>query len=236
MQWLADGIDVAMRSGDPEGLVAQLSDVRRQSLAALGHELDDLERQADEFIAQWRDPRRPHPSWSELASGADKWLAAPEVGEEPRIGGADVAVAVAWFPAGEYEKAIERWESLAEDWAGVAHADYCRRMDGHAKWMWAHGVQVRAVAPIAVDEFVEWCEEHDEDSEGARAQYAADRFRLGGGIDWPPGRNESCWCGSGRKYKKCWARPRRPRCMLGPQPERRRTFGSCATRLWPNRC
>ncbi|MGH3922605.1 MAG: SEC-C metal-binding domain-containing protein [Pseudonocardiaceae bacterium] len=20
---------------------------------------------------------------------------------------------------------------------------------------------------------------------------------------WPPGRNETCWCGSGAKYKKC---------------------------------
>ncbi|MGO9505871.1 MAG: SEC-C metal-binding domain-containing protein, partial [Mycobacterium sp.] len=24
---------------------------------------------------------------------------------------------------------------------------------------------------------------------------------------WPPGRNQPCWCGSGRKYKKCCAAP-----------------------------
>lgn len=84
-----------------------------------------------------------------------------------------------------------------------SHADYCRRMDGHIKWMRAHGVHVRAVAPIVVDEFIGWCEERGEDPEEARAQYGADRYRLGGGIDWPPGRNESCWCGSARKYKKC---------------------------------
>jgi uncharacterized protein YecA (UPF0149 family) len=23
------------------------------------------------------------------------------------------------------------------------------------------------------------------------------------GEAWPPGRNDECWCGSGRKYKKC---------------------------------
>ena len=26
-------------------------------------------------------------------------------------------------------------------------------------------------------------------------------------IPWPPGRNEPCWCGSGRKYKKCCGAP-----------------------------
>ena len=26
-------------------------------------------------------------------------------------------------------------------------------------------------------------------------------------IAWPPGRNQPCWCGSGRKYKKCCAAP-----------------------------
>jgi hypothetical protein len=110
---------------------------------------------------------------------------------------------MAWFPDDEYEKAIGRWGSLAEDWAEVPHADYCRRMDGHVKWLRAHGVQVRAIAPIIVDEFVEWCADHGEDPEQARAGYAAECLRLGGGVDWPPGRNDPCWCGSSRKYKKC---------------------------------
>ena len=29
-------------------------------------------------------------------------------------------------------------------------------------------------------------------------------------IPWPPGRNESCWCGSGLKYKKCCLRREKP--------------------------
>ncbi|WP_200834412.1 SEC-C metal-binding domain-containing protein [Amycolatopsis alkalitolerans] len=29
----------------------------------------------------------------------------------------------------------------------------------------------------------------------------------GDGIPWPPGRNEPCWCGSERKYKKCCGAP-----------------------------
>ena len=39
----------------------------------------------------------------------------------------------------------------------------------------------------------------------------------GEAIAWPPGRNEPCWCGSGRKYKKCCAdAPARP--MHDPKP------------------
>ncbi|WP_406693168.1 SEC-C metal-binding domain-containing protein [Saccharopolyspora sp. ID03-671] len=38
------------------------------------------------------------------------------------------------------------------------------------------------------------------------------RLRLRGGprrsgLPWPPGRNDTCWCGSGRKYKKCCGAP-----------------------------
>jgi len=85
----------------------------------------------------------------------------------------------------------------------VPHDEYCRRMDGHIKWMRSNGVPVRAVAPILVDEYTAWCEERGEEPEDARAGYAADRFAGGAAIAWPPGRNAPCWCGSRRKYKKC---------------------------------
>jgi len=117
--------------------------------------------------------------------------------------GEAIAVSISWFPAGEYEKAIERWDSLAEDWSGIAHDDYSRRLDGHIKWMRRGGIHVQAVSLIVVDELVTWCAERAEDPEEARAQYAAERFRVGEAIAWPPGRNDPCWCGSGRKYKKC---------------------------------
>ena len=119
-------------------------------------------------------------------------------------------MSLAWFPSGEYEEAIRRWPSLAEDWADVPHGDYCARLDGNIKWMRSQGVPIRAIAPIVVEDFVAWCAEHDEDPEEARAAYAAHLTRDGEVIAWPPGRNEPCWCGSGRKYKKC----------CGPAPAR----------------
>ncbi len=203
VEWLGEGIELAIRTGDPEGIVPQLSDVRRRSRAALGHCRDDLEQRAEAFAAEWRDRPGDRYSSSQLSRVADDRLAVPEVGQASRGGAGEVAVAMSWFPAGEYERAIERWQSLAEDWAGVPHPEYCRRMEGHIKWMRAHGIDVRALAPIVVNDFVVWCEAKGNDPEEARAQYAADRCRLGEAVDWPPGRNEPCWCGSGRKYKRC---------------------------------
>jgi len=201
--WLGEGIELAIRMQDAEGIVPQLSDIRRRSLEALGRAPDMLEERADEFVAGWRRPPREPPSFAEVSRCADQWLVAARAAGKPVRGDREVALALAWFPAGEYEKAIGLWESVAEDWAGVAHSDYCRRMDGHIKWMGVHGVRIRAVAPMVVDDYIKWCEEHGEDPEDARARYAADVYRLGGGIDWPPQRNQPCWCGSDRKYKKC---------------------------------
>jgi len=92
--------------------------------------------------------------------------------DTPRIDdrvGEDVVVSVARFPSGEYEKAIRRWPSLAEDWSDVAHSDYCTRLDGTIKWMRGQGVPIRAVSPIVVADHLAWCAEHDEDAEEARA-------------------------------------------------------------------
>jgi uncharacterized protein YecA (UPF0149 family) len=41
---------------------------------------------------------------------------------------------------------------------------------------------------------------------GLRARFAASADPATT-LDWPPERNAGCWCGSGRKYKKCCGRP-----------------------------
>ncbi|MGZ4197254.1 MAG: SEC-C metal-binding domain-containing protein, partial [Solirubrobacteraceae bacterium] len=202
--WLGEGIELAMRTDDPEGIINQLSGVRRHSLRALGLDLDELERRVDPFMEEWRSEesaeRRRQARMSEFMNSV------PVLRDPPRADGhqrEDIAVSLAWFPSGEYEEAIRRWPSLAEDWANVPHGDYCRRLDGNIKWMRSQGVPIRAIAPIVVEDYAAWCAEHDEDPEEARAAYAARRMQEGDAIRWPPGRNEPCWCGSGRKYKKC---------------------------------
>jgi hypothetical protein len=218
VQWLTAGLELALRTDDPEGIAAQLSEVRRRSLEALGLEADELDRRVDEFLRRWRERERTSESILDLHKALDDAL---PLDDAPRLpgprNGEAIPVALSWFPRGEYEKAIERWEDLAQDWGGVAHGDYCRRMDGHVKWMRSNGVQVKAIAPIVLDGYIVWCEEHGQDPEGARAAYAADRFAAGEAIPWPPSRNDPCWCGSGRKYKKCCG-PAQTRPMHEPEP------------------
>lgn len=68
-----------------------------------------------------------------------------------------------------------------------------------------------AIAPVQVAPFTAWCVEklHEADSADARAEYAAHLAAHADPalITWPPDRNQPCWCGSGRKYKKCCAAP-----------------------------
>jgi uncharacterized protein YecA (UPF0149 family) len=33
--------------------------------------------------------------------------------------------------------------------------------------------------------------------------YASQLRSTGDTLPWPPGRNDACWCRSGRKYKRC---------------------------------
>jgi tetratricopeptide (TPR) repeat protein len=205
--WLGEGIELAMRTDDPEGIINQLSDVRRHSLQAVGRELDDIEERVDPFMAEWSSEERARKRrLARLIEAGNFTLPAPDRDPERE----ELVVSLAWFPSGEYEEAIRRWPSLAEDWADVAHGDYCVRLDGNIKWMRSQGMPIRAVAPIIVEDFVAWCAEHDEDPEEARASYAVHLTTEGEVIAWPPGRNEPCWCGSGRKYKKC----------CGPAPAR----------------
>ena len=195
-----------MPTEDPEGIAAQLSDVRRRSLRALGLELDELEYRVDQFLPRWRARERKREPLFDLDEALHDAVAPDDAPLAPgKRDGVEIPVALAWFSAGEYERAIERWPDLAEDWAEVPHAEYCRRIDGHIKWMRSDGVAVRAVAPIVADEYTAWCEERGEEPEDERAAYVADRFAAGVAIPWPPGRNAPCWCGSQRKYKKCCA-------------------------------
>ena len=45
----------------------------------------------------------------------------------------------------------------------------------------------------------------DPAQEEVRLAYAAEVHAQGRTLVWPPGRNQPCWCGSGRKYKRCCA-------------------------------
>lgn len=125
------------------------------------------------------------------------------------------AVAFAWLPAGDYEQAVQLWPELANSdrVAGpdgpLPHPRYCRAMQQQLVEYADAGMPGLAIAPVRVAAFTAWCAERGQqpDSASARAEYAAHLAAKADPsvIAWPPARNEPCWCGSGRKYKKCCA-------------------------------
>lgn len=88
---------------------------------------------------------------------------------------------LAWFPAGDYERALTLWPGFA----GVElvngpdghlpHDRYCREMQQKLVAYAEQGAPGLAVAPLRVAPFTDWCAEHDRepDSSDARADYAA---------------------------------------------------------------
>lgn len=121
---------------------------------------------------------------------------------EPGFPDAD-AYAVAWYPRDQIDAALERWPSLVED---LADPDaYCRIIEARLREVRSETGRVPSVAPLEVDAVVKFASEHglDPDSGSARSRLAAVLGSRGETVPWPPGRNESCWCGSGRKYKRC---------------------------------
>ncbi len=96
---------------------------------------------------------------------------------EPDFPDAD-ACAVAWYPRDQIDAALERWPSLAGD---LEDPDaYCRIIEARLREVRSATGRAPSVAPLEVDAVVS----------------------RGETVPWPPGRNETCWCGSGRKYKR----------------------------------
>lgn len=110
---------------------------------------------------------------------------------------------VAWFPRDQIEAALAKWPSLADD---LSDPDaYCRSIEGRLRELRSGTGSQPSVAPLHVERLIEFAAELgvDADSGTARSRFAAELARKGEALAWPPGRNEPCWCGSGRKYKRC---------------------------------
>jgi uncharacterized protein YchJ len=91
------------------------------------------------------------------------------------------------------------------------YTDYNHQLQRHLQNLSATVSGSTWIAPTHLDTFQSWRQStgHDSATSGARSGYAADRARTAAPdlIAWPPSRNEPCWCGTGRKYKKCCGHP-----------------------------
>lgn len=215
LQWLLDGIDVAITTGDHDQVVAQLLEMAIEQWERLGEPADDeVVARIEEFIANWTRPASRSKSWPDAPPptvlqpcehcgfGPDGPPPPPDVVPTGNGASRKMPLSLAWFPAGEWELAIDRWSDLLDD-LPADHRSYSHRIEARLKWLTKHAPGHRlSVSPLTVAELVE-AHGAEANTGEARSSLAAEIARTGRALDWPPARNDRCWCGSGQKYKKC---------------------------------
>jgi len=198
LRWPTTGLELALTAGEDGDMIWLLTSERAQALDALGHAPDDLQLRAEELVDRQEQEEQARID----AFHRDRATNQPVAPRRASIG-------LAWFPPSEYEQALATWPSFAEDYEHGPYAAYCARLELLLRNLKAQGVPRLALTPIAIDDYLAWCTEDDRDPEqsDSRASYATELLEHGDTIKpWPPQRNEPCWCGTGRKYKKCCLR------------------------------
>jgi hypothetical protein len=114
-----------------------------------------------------------------------------------------IALTLAWFAPDQHAAALARWPSLGEDLADPTA--YNGRLEDHLRHLHRETGRRPSIAPLDVDELADWAAQagYDPDTGSSRSLFAAELARNGHVLPWPPGRNDPCWCRSGRKYKRC---------------------------------
>lgn len=194
VEWLGEGLRVALAREDPERVVDQMSDARRLSLRRLGREPDALEHEVEAFRAKAAE--REEERIGALRASARR--AGIPVHGRP--------ASVVWMSDEDDQAARERWpgwtaglrvdEPFVERAARMERSLRRRRADGDGPFV---------VVTIELERYAAWCaaEAHDPADRRSRGTFVEVEREAGSGRSWPPGRNEPCWCGGGRKYKRC---------------------------------
>jgi tetratricopeptide (TPR) repeat protein len=196
--WQTKGLALALAAGEEEGELAwYLTGERGETMDVLGLAPDELQLRAEQLIERQEQQDRQYEQ-----EFLRRW-------NEPRtIAPQRAYIGVAGFPPDQYQRALQTWPSFAEDYEHGPYAAYCARLERLLRDLNSQGVKRLALTPITIDEYLAWCAEHDRDPEESdtRASYATELISRDVANPWPPQRNEPCWCGSQRKYKKCCLR------------------------------
>ena len=140
--------------------------------------------------------------------GAYEWRWQRTGPARPPTGVSGRGSVLAWFPPADHARALALWPSFAGDVTNIEYGTYCARLERALQKLRHDGVPGLAAAPLIIDDYRAWCQARGCDPElpDSRVAYAAELADRGAAAAWPPGRNDPCWCASGRKYKKCCLR------------------------------
>ena len=109
-----------------------------------------------------------------------------------------------YLPEPEYRRALA--DDLLDATFPVDHEDYRRELQGSARDSAEIGKV--SIAPIDIAGLRAFAEREDLDPARRSTRLAhVSAVDAQGDVPWPPQRNAGCWCGSGRKYKKCCGHP-----------------------------
>ncbi len=113
--------------------------------------------------------------------------------------------AIGWFPSTDWALALERWPELGEelprdhDGYRASVESRMRAISDRARGMRLLMVPV-TVADIDGQAAADGTDAHSPEVRGRAASRLAQE---GAGRNWPPARNDLCWCTSAVKYKFC---------------------------------
>jgi len=111
-------------------------------------------------------------------------------------------VRVLFWPRDQIQAAHQRWPTLVQ--APEAGSVIRERELENRQLVAEDGVRI-VMVPVTVQQLLDYAARTGGDplDAGTRSQLLHERYDRDGGLLWPPQRNQRCWCGSDRKYKKC---------------------------------
>ncbi|WP_432834369.1 SEC-C metal-binding domain-containing protein [Dactylosporangium sp. CA-092794] len=218
-------------AGGPAGLVAELLAERgddeaalrwfdraiatlgEDDVAAIGEPGGSPSIHAPLFFGRQRCRRAlglPADDWDRVADVAERnrlefvRLLERAAGAHGRRGPAEGTMLV--WQRDEQQRAARRWPSVFTPDTIGNHPGLEQRLHQLTR---ESGLSKITLILGSVDGFAAYLDETggDPDEEQVRLAYGERARAEGRHMSWPPGRNEPCWCGSARKYKKCCGVP-----------------------------
>jgi hypothetical protein len=198
-QWLTEALATALGRQESETQQAELL------VFELAQERHRLRRDLD----------LPHDDYDDLAHLLMDVVFGTLSDDEPD----DEGTALLYWPQAEFDRLLERWPVLAEEY-GQTWDEHRTRLQRTLLLLSEIGASRLGLLAASVDDLAHYVEHTGGDPtdpqvrDGYAAIVAEQAEQSGaeqpGETPWPPGRNLPCWCGSALKYKKCCLPRARP--------------------------